>query len=540
MENKKNFILQAFILASAGILVRVIGLLYRIPLIRIVKEEGMGYYSQAFNIYSIILLISSYSLPLAVSKMISKRLAKKDYKNANRVFVLALIYASIVGFLGFGLVWFFAESLASLFFRMPLSAYALRALAPTILVMAYLGVFRGYYQGKSNMLPTAVSQILEQLANAIMSVFAAKYLSEMAIKNFKSLSEVRAYGAMGGTIGTGTGAFVALLMFLLIYFIALIKKSDKVKTNDFEKESFLKISKDLLFIVLPVILSTAIYNINGIIDGIIFGHSSFYFGLGSITVKEYGIYTGKYLVLIYVPIAIANSLSSSLIPELSKALAKEDKKTLFSSISLALKTTLLIALPASVALMILARPIMSILFGESIKASLLMNYGSFAILFYSLSTIMNAILQGTNYINIPLKNASLSLLIHVVFLLLLLYLLKGDSLALVFANMIFALFMCIFNFIAIRKYLKYDFELRKTLSLPILCSFILGILIYALYKLFYFVIGSDFISLILVILLSLFSYPILLVLTKTVKEEELNSSRFTRKILRVFKKLRLL
>ena len=170
---KDNFIVQGSILAIAGIFVRIIGLIYRIPLTRIVGEEGMGYYSQAFNIYSVTLLLSSYSLPLAVSKMISARIGKRQYKNAGRILSAALVYATIVGFIGFSFIWFLADFLAKTVFNMPPAAIALKALAPTIWVMAYLGVYRGYYQGHSTMIPTAISQIIEQIINAIVSVFAA-------------------------------------------------------------------------------------------------------------------------------------------------------------------------------------------------------------------------------------------------------------------------------------------------------------------------------------------------------------------------------
>ena len=135
-----NFIVQGSILAVAGIIVRLIGMLYRIPLANKIGDDGNGYYNAAYSIYSILLIMSSYSLPVAVSKMVSARLAKNQFRNSVRILYAALFYATIAGALGFAALWFGADYFATVVIKMPFSAYALRALAPTIWVMAYLGV----------------------------------------------------------------------------------------------------------------------------------------------------------------------------------------------------------------------------------------------------------------------------------------------------------------------------------------------------------------------------------------------------------------
>ena len=142
-----------------------------------------------------------------------------------------------------------------------------------------------------------------------------------------------------------------------------------------------------------------------------------FLGLAADTAKEYGIYTSKYLILINVPVAIANSLSSSLIPELSKASAGGDRVRVNSSIAVAIRFAMLVSAPAAVGLAVLAKPIISLLFGTSIEAVSLMQVGSIAVILYSVSTVSNAILQGTNNMNLPVRNAAMSLAIHIVFLL---------------------------------------------------------------------------------------------------------------------------
>jgi len=260
-----NFLVQGAILAIAGILVRLIGLAYRVPLLRIIGSKGMGYYSTAYNLYAIILLLSSYSLPLAVSKMVSSRIAKNEYKNANKILRAALIYATIVGGLGFVIVFFGANFFASNLYQMPLAKYALQSLAPTIWIMAYLGVLRGYFQGHSTMVPTALSQIFEQIINAAVSVGAAYYLCEVALKQAKGEDVKAAYGAAGGTIGTGAGTVIALLVMLAFFFVtANVRRKNILNDKTLRKESFSTITRVLILTVIPVIASTAIYNINSV------------------------------------------------------------------------------------------------------------------------------------------------------------------------------------------------------------------------------------------------------------------------------------
>ena len=175
-SKSSNFIVQGGILAVAGIISRIIGLLYRIPLQKTIGDSGMGYYSAAFQIYSIMLIISSYSLPVAVSKLMAARLARGQYKNAGKLFQVSLLFACITGGATMLIVLFGADVMACNIMSLPRSAIALRVLAPTLLVVALMGVMRGYFQGTGTMLPTANSQLVEQIVNAIVSVGAAVFL----------------------------------------------------------------------------------------------------------------------------------------------------------------------------------------------------------------------------------------------------------------------------------------------------------------------------------------------------------------------------
>ena len=212
-KSDSNFLVQGSILAIASIVSRIIGLLYRIPMTNIIGDTGNSYYSAAFEIYNILLIISAYSLPLAVSKLVSARVSKGQRKNAYRIVKGALLLATGTG-LTASLILFFGASFFTNMLNTPLSIFALKVLAPTILVVAVLGVLRGFFQGLGTMMPSAISQIIEQIVNAIVSIAAAYILYGYGARIGAVLGNKEkygsAYGAAGGTLGTNMGAVFAL------------------------------------------------------------------------------------------------------------------------------------------------------------------------------------------------------------------------------------------------------------------------------------------------------------------------------------------
>ena len=547
-KNKKSesndFLIQGAILAIAGILVRFIGLAYRVPLLRVIGADGMGYYSIAYNVYAIILLLSSYSLPLAVSKMVSVRILKNEYKNANKILKAALIYATIVGGLGSIVAFFGADFFASILYRMPLAKYALQSLAPTIWIMAYLGVLRGYFQGHSTMVPTALSQIFEQIVNAAVSVGAAYYLCEMAVRHAKPENVKLAYGAAGGTIGTGAGTVIALAVVLIFFFLSAKDRRKKIKDDkSVRKESFSTITRILILTVIPVIASTAIYNINSVLDGMVFGQSMKALGLEEETSKLYGIYTGGYLVLVNVPVAISNAMSSSLIPAISRSFSRGERADVNSKISMVIRFASIVSFPCAIGLAVISVPVMGILFKDvqdAMMASYLMIIGSGVVVLYSVSTVTNAILQGTSLINKPVKNAFISLIIHFIILYILLFTLKLNIIGLVFGNMVFALSMCILNARSIRKNLYYKQEMIKTFLMPFICAGIMGIIVYMVYCYTSVKINSRLMQTAIPILVGAPVYAILLIGTKTITKNEILQMPKGKKIVSILQKVRLL
>ena len=544
---ESNFVVQGSILAIASIVVRIIGIAYRIPMINIIGDEGMGYYGTAFNVYNIALLLSSYSLPLAVSKMVSVRLARKQYRNSVRILRAALVYATVVGALAAAVIWFGADFFAREVFFMPYAAFALKTLAPTVWIMAYLGVFRGYYQGQGTMVPTALSQVFEQIVNAIVSVAAGSWLFNQAIKveilkGESGSGYSNSWGAAGGTIGTGAGAFTALV-FLLLLFAAYQRTIRKKVRRDRSGslESYGTITKILFCTVVPVVVSSAIYNVNSVLDNGLLAYNFKSLGMEEEFISQWGVYTGKYHLLINVPMAVSNALSSSLIPSVSRAVATGDRRMVKKKVAAAIRFSLLIAIPSAVGLTVLAGPLNNLLFsGDNDLAVQMTLYGSIAVVFYSVSTVTNAILQGIDRMRLPIVHALTALVLHLAAMEVMVLVFHMGIFSMVFANILFAVIMCFLNHRSIRKILGYRQEVKKTILLPAAASAVMGAAAVGVYKLIHLGIQSNAVCTLGAVAAAVAVYGVLLVKLGCLDEDELHQMPGGTRLLQVFRKLRLM
>lgn len=250
---ESNFLMQGTILAAAGIIVRLIGLLYKIPMTRILGDEGIGYYNTAYEIYNIGLILSSYSLPLAVSKLIAQKQVKKRYEDSRKVFRCGIALGVFTGGLMTVLLLCGSDFIASVIFKSPGSALPLRVMAPTILVFAVMGVFRGFFQGHGNMVPTSISQIIEQVVHALISIWA----SYDFLRRFADRDNPVSYGAAGGTLGTLVGALAAFFV-LSVMMLRQKRQTDghALSRSQEEVSTDAQIMKLLLLTFTPIILST--------------------------------------------------------------------------------------------------------------------------------------------------------------------------------------------------------------------------------------------------------------------------------------------
>ena len=542
MENKKKsgFLMQGGILAAAGLLTRFIGMLYRIPLERIVGREGMGYYSNAYEIYNIALLISCYSVPVAVSKLIADKEGKGEYVNSSRYFKYALRLSAIIGLVVSAIVFIFAPQIAEAF-EYPSSVIPLRVLTPTIFIFSFMGVIRGFFQGKRTMVPTAISQIIEQILNAIVSVVAASIL----IHAFKDTAEVASWGAAGGTAGTLLGAFSGLV-FLVIIFFKGRKKNKELEASDVtgKKDDSKVIIKAILLTMMPIILSQTIYQISGIIDSYMFSN---------IMSEQHGYdesqraifwdaYSNRYKWMYNVPVAIASAFGVTIVPTLSASFGRRDFDGIKSKIASAVKVNMIIAFPSAAGLGFLSYPILILMFNhpDDTLGPELLSLGCMAVVFFALSTLTNGVLQGINQMRKPVIHSAISLVIHIILVYAGLNIFEKGVHVMVICNMLYGLCVCIMNWISIGKALHYKQEVRRTFIQPAICSVIMGGSAYFIYKTIYSYTYSNAIAIIPAVIAAVIIYSVLIIMTKTITEEELLSMPKGKAFVRLMKKMRVL
>ncbi len=549
-NSDSQLIVQGSILAGASIISRIIGLVYRIPLTAIIGKTGNDYYGTAYEIYNILLIISSYSIPLAVSKLVAARAAKAEQGNVMRVLKGSLLFASITGSAGMFIILFFNEELCD-FLKTPFAAPALTVLGPVILIVALLGVFRGFFQGLSTMVPTAISQIIEQITNAVISIVCAYALFSYGQKAGKILvnaeNTAASYGAAGGTMGTAAGAIAALLfiLFLFLGFYAKYKKKirKKISKGTIEnRESYSSLIKILVLTIVPVLLSTTIYNISSIIDQTLFKNIAVTQGYEAKQISEWwGVYAGQFRVLINVPISIASAMASSAVVSLTKAFMLGKRASVKRQITSATRFTMLIAFPCTAGLMALSGPLMMLLFSDTDRtSSVMMLAGAISVVFFSLSTLSNGLLQGVDRLRIPVINAAISLGLQALLLVLLMRVFNLNIYAVIIANAFYALLMCVLNNIALTRHANVRLNFVTTFVQPAAASAVMGVLTFLFYRAMHYITHSNTISTIISIIFGVIVYALILLLTRTISREEVERFPKGRKIAMLLTKMRLL
>lgn len=518
-ENGNTLVRNASFLMMATLISRVIGLLYKSPLSTVVGNVGMGYFGYANNVYVILLLVSSYSIPMAVSKVISERLALKQFRNAQKVFHGALIYASVVGG---------AAALVALFlgkYLLPVNQQeallALRMLAPTIFLSAILGVFRGFFQAHNTMIPTSMSQIIEQIAHAIVSVGAAWLL----IRSFGTDDTSKAiYGAAGGTLGTGAGVAVGLLFMIVVYAMnrkAILKKVKKDKHE--REESMGSVLKLIFMMVTPIIFNTFVYNASSYLDSKIFSDILALKKMNSAAVSgQWGEYSNYYISMINIPLALSSATSSAMMPEISSRYITKDYEGANRKINEGVQLTMFLCIPAAVGLSVLAFPIMKLLFPKSSDLSgMLLAIGSVSVIFSALSTITNGVLQAIGQAKIPLRNSAISLVLNVLTVTLGSYFAPQFGVFnVLLASIVFAVCMCVLNALSLKKYLGHKNDFVNGYGKPLLASVGMGLVAWIVYYGMYIFVPVKILCLGVSVILAVLVYMILYVIvTKATKEQ---------------------
>lgn len=519
-----SFMAQAFVLAAASMITRILGFFYKLPIIDMLDDVGMGIHGYGANVYALFYIISSAGLPAAISRMVSARLAVGQHENAHKVFKTSLLFAFAAGLLSCILLFIGADFFANLM-GSPDSAKSVLVLAPTVLITSILSAYRGYFQGMGNAVPTAVSQVVEQIFNAVFSIWLVYIF-------FKQGDIVSA--AAGGNAGTGIGAFFGLLTICGIYLMArkrIQKKMNKSKTHAVY-ESRSSILKELLYTAFPIIAGAAIYSFTNIIDGrmIMSGLAK-----GGFTTEESlalsGMLTGKFNAITTLPVTISTTMATAIIPSISASAALNDRKSIGEKTNLALRLSMIISIPAAFGMGIFADQIYGLIF-SGVSGAYLLGMGFFVIVLLALYQITTGILQGIGQMQIPIFSALMGCLLKIPVNYFLLPITGINIMGAVISTMVCYTIAAPINMFFACKFTGTKLDFKGTFVKPLLSSVIMSGVCYVTYYTLYYIYPSNAISLIIAIGVGVLTYGLVMVLTGGLTERELSSMPMGKKILK--------
>ena len=521
-SRENAFVKQASVLVTAGLLARLIGFVYRIPLTNLIGDPGNAIYAAGYYIYAFLLVLSSAGLPVAISKMVAERIALKQYRNAHRVFQTAMVTSCSLGTFFAIILVIFGKEIAALSGK-PESYHAILTLVPTLVLVAAMSVFRGYFQGMNTMVPTAVSQIVEQVLNAIFSVYLAYAFLQIGVaQGEKNI----ALGAAGGTAGTGVGALAGLIVVVFCYSLIHSKVQKRVRhAKQAAEERKLDLLRELLFTAWPIILGTAIFSLTNIIDVATILHIL----QGSLAYTEeqasilYGQFTGKYLPLSNLPAAISTALSMAVIPSIAMSMKLKDRRAVSQKTHLTFRLSMIVSAPAAVGLGFMAGPIYKMLFFEEPGGAEIMMVGAAAIVFIAVFNTATGILQGTGHVKLPVIAALVGAVVKVVLNIALLPIPQLNIYGAAISTTVCYLVAAALNLYLIKRFVGITIRLKDILLKPLMASILMGIFSLGAYYVFTMIFPSATFATLFAIMFAMIFYVLFMLLIGGFKEEDIRS-----------------
>lgn len=405
MEKKANFLKGAVVLSVAGAISKVLGAIYRIPLARLLGGEGIGLYQMAYPIYTTILALATAGVPVAISVLVSRKETQGYTGDSKKIFRVSLLILFVAGILLTLLVMNSAQFLATTVLQEPRAHYPIYAVAPAIFFAGMMSVFRGYFQGHQWMMPTAVSQVLEQLFRVTAVLILAFLLFPRGLE----------YAAAGATFGAVIGGLVGLIV--LIVFYIHYKKTSAVPSGDliYSGSSSADLAKEMVMLAIPVSFGAVVLPLVQVLDAIIVPGRLVAIGYPTAQATAlYGHLSGMAAVLISLPTIFTISISTSLVPAISEALARDDQQTLKERINYGIRAGMIIALPAAAGLYVLAFQICDLLY-QAPEAGIPLEPLAFSTIVLAAFQLSSAGLQGIGRPQIAMRNLVITGILKVIF-----------------------------------------------------------------------------------------------------------------------------
>lgn len=531
MKNKKikkeTFFISVLILIISQIFIKIFGLVYRLYL---TNRDGFGdagnaIYSSGYQIYALLLTLSSVGVPNAISKLVSERIAIGDYRGAKRVFKVSFVSFALIGLFGTIVLFKGANYISNMILQIPEAELTLVALSPSLFFVSIISVIRGYFNGIQKISITAKSQILEQVFKTLFTIIIVEMIVLISGTNTTLM-------AAGANLAT---TFSIILSFL---YLCLFYKSNNFLVNKVQvkskKERILHIIKQILVVSIPISLTAILTSLNKNIDSITVIRTLKTFLSEEEAKIQYGILSGKVDTVITLPMSLNVAFATALVPAISSAKAINDIKTIKNKISFSLLITILIGLPCTVGLFIFSDEILNLLFPNASNGATLLQISSITIIFVVITQNLNGALQGLGKVIVPMFATGIGLIAKIILNLLLIPIpeigVNGAAIASIVNNFI----ICIIEFIVLNRLVQIKFSFSKYIFKPIIVTGIMGISSYYLYLLLINYLNFKF-AIIISLIFAVVIYAIFIIIFKIFDDDELLSLPGGKIIYKIFK-----
>lgn len=484
----------AIIIGAANLIAKFLGVFFRVPLTNWIGDVGMANYTFAYNIYTVLLMLALAGMPLAISRLVSESIARKEYRNAHKIFNVSLFMMLIIGLAGF-LICFFGAGLITKNLGNPDAKYALKAVAPAIIIVPILSSFKGYFQGRQNMNPSAIAQLTEQLIRVISGLILAYILLGKGVE----------FAAAGGAFGASAGAASGLLIIFIIYLLNKRTIKLKIKHHDQHVEPTRKIAKEILWIAIPIIIGAELMPIMNLIDMSIIMTRLQQTGWEYEAAKAlYGLLGGFCVSLIAFPAILSESVAISMVPAIAKAKTEKNIKLMKENIKMGYRTTMIIAVPCMIGIFVLSEQILLLLYPlqreACMKAAQTLMVLVISVLPLALCQTSTGVLQAIGKQGIPVINIFIGCIAKVILTFTLVSMpglnIKGAAIGTVVADTIAFLL----NDIKVRKYTEVKFDFILTYVKPCIAGTIMGVFAFVSYKVISIILPGSIATLCTVIL----------------------------------------
>ena len=494
---KQNFVLGAMILMISNLAVKVIGAIFKIPLMNIIHAEGMAYFNAAYYVYVMFYQISTAGLPVAISRMVATANAKGDKREANKVFRIALALFFVIGVVGTTVMIALAKSFSRQA-QLDNAVYCMIAIAPTVFFICISSAYRGFFQGMQNMIPTAVSQVIEAVGKMSVGIAAAIYFTSIGEK----IHITAAWVIVGVTIGVALST-VYIMIYKAMYNNAVKETLPSIESPSNDTKRTGELLRELIIIAIPIAVSAAIMSLPNNIDTFLKPLLSNCGYSREAATKVYGAYTGMSISLFNMPPTLVYPFGISIIPVLAAAYAAKDMTKAHKTMEAAFRMAAIISLPCSVGMSVLARPIITAVFpgasgeviipGELISADVgerTLSIMSVAIFAISLIAITNSVLQAWHreYMAIVATGAGVAAKLDSAYILLPIPGIAERGFAISTA-------VCYFTILAVNtafviKYTGYVPKITRVFLKPYIAAAVCGVVAVAVYNIASFEVGN--------------------------------------------------